>query len=522
MISLLKSKSDLFNKRALYISADKLSLYHWVKGELGGSYLFNNDDAGQENFKRYLQETPNTPIYIIVDVVEEEFRQDTIPHVFGADKKALIQRKQTRLFRHAGYYYTHDLGREAEGRRDDRLLFMAINNREILKPWVSLLYDYKVPLKGIISIPLLLHSFIKTLPGISDHALVVSLQGISGLRQTYFNKRELQISRLSKLPRFGTTAYGPIIFSDVEKIHRYLNSLRLIPNNVPLDVYFLTDKAQIEDLENQVVSSPLVRRNYLDLSKLSDSGNVEAGHSTPFCDRLLMRHLFKTNIKNCYAVPEEMHYSTMRSIRYAMNTASLLLLVFSVLYGGISLVNGLTYKQQSEASENKAAYYRSRYDRAHERLPATPVEPAQIKVAVEAAAKIDEYKSTPYEMLVYLGKGLSQYPTITLDNFDWRYSIEPGSGATDGVADSAEPEHKIKYYHVANIQAHLEPFNGDYRAAIATVNEFAETLRGFDATHTVTVKSFPLDISSSARLEGNADSVGKEALFSLTAVIGVN
>jgi len=80
---------------------------------------------------------------------------------------------------------------------------------------------------------------------------------------------------------------------------------------------------------------------------------------------------------------------------------------------------------------------------------------------------------------------------------------------------------EFKYYQVSNIKAHIEPFDGNYREAISLVNKFAETLRGDDSSYDITIESFPLDISSSATLQGDAESVGKAALFSLRAVIGV-
>jgi len=357
MISLLKSKSDLFNRRALFISADKLSVFHWEKGELGSSYLFDLDEAGRENFKRYLTESTHTPMTILVDVIEEEFRQETIPHVFGSDRQALIERKQSRLFRDAGYFYTQNQGREEDGRRDDRLLFMALTNQEILRPWVELLDEYKIPLKGILSVPLLLQSYIKTLPDISDHALIVTMQSISGLRQTFFQKKELQISRLSKLPRYGTESYAPKIIIEVDKIQRYLNSLRLIPNDTPLDIYIFADKTTLDGLENEKISSPMMRRHYLDINKLMESTLQNSMQVIPFSDQLLIHHLLKSQPNNCYASSNEMRYSKMRNIRYAMNCASALLLLFSLIYSGINFMSGMTYKEQSESSKNKSVFY---------------------------------------------------------------------------------------------------------------------------------------------------------------------
>lgn len=532
MISLLKSKSEFFNRRALYISADKLSVYHWQKGELGSSYLFDTDDNGRKNFKRYLNEAENTPLYILVDVIEEEFRRDTIPHVFGADRQALIKRKQARLFRDANYLYTLNNGREEDGRRDDRLLFMALTNQENIRPWVEMLAECKIPLKGIISVPLLLQSYVKALPDVSDNALFVTMQSISGLRQTFFLNKELQISRLSKLPRFGTTSYAVKIINEVEKIQRYLNSLRLLQNETQLDVYLLADRSTLEELEAEIVSSPDVRRNYLEINKLLEQDDSDKTTSTPFCDRLLVQHLLSTNPRNCYALDNEMRYAKMRSYRYAMNLTSVFLLVSSFIFSCVYFLNGLTYKQESESAKNKTAFYQTRYDLARERLPKTPVEPAQVKVAVEAAQALSEYKATPLEMLSYIGKGLQKYPNIKLDDLDWAFSMNPNLGAVElkntnpalsiSVNGVDSNNSQFRYYQITNINAHIEPFDGNYREAISVVNKFAETLRGFESTYDVSIESFPLDISSSATLEGDVAAVGKKAAFSLRAVIGIN
>jgi len=528
MISLQKSNSDFFNRRALFISADKVSVYHWNKGELGSSYLFDIDAAGRDNFGRYLKESENTPMTILVDIIEEEFKEETIPHVFGADRQALIERKQSRLFRDVDYIYVKSQGREEEGRRDDRLLFLALTNQEILKPWIELLEKFKVPLKGIISVPLLLQSYIKTLPDISDHALVVTMQSISGLRQTFFQNKELKISRLSKLARYGTESYAPRIESEVEKIQRYLNSLRLIPAGTSLDVYVIANKSILDELEKRKVSTPMMKKHYLDVNKILKSSEENTEQSVPFVDQLLLSHLLKKQIKNCYASTHEMRYMKMRNIKHAMNAASIALVLFSLIFSGLNFMGGMTYKNESLSAKSKAEFYQVRYDLAKERLPQTPVEPAQIKVAVDAVATLEEYQSTPYEMLTFIGKGLEQYPNIVLDELDWSFSLDPNKGTAVKEDNNSLPidpttsSPKAKYYQISNLNAHIEPFDGDYREAIAMVKQFAETLRDFETTHSVSIESFPLDISSEATLQGNNESISRNALFKLRAVIGVN
>ena len=260
-----------------------------------------------------------------------------------------------------------------------------------------------------------------------------------------------------------------------------------------------------------------------------DAVQQDAMQVIPFCDRLFIHHLLKSQSSNCYASPHEMRYSKMRNIRYAMNIMSALLLLFSLIYSGINFMSGLAYKQESESSKNKAAFYQTRYDLARERLPKTPVEPEQIKIAVDAASTLSDYKATPYEMLSFIGKGLEQYPDIKLIDLDWISSVDPNKGLvssskisnTDLPVNSVDDNSDVKYYQISNLNAHIEPFDGNYREAIAMVNKFAETLRGFDSAYDIRIESFPLDISSTATLQGDAKSTGKAALFSLRAVIGV-
>lgn len=73
--------------------------------------MFDANKEGYEYFDRYLSETLKLPIYLPVDVFEEEFKHDTIPHLFGADRVSTIERKKSRLFRDTPYFYSKILGR---------------------------------------------------------------------------------------------------------------------------------------------------------------------------------------------------------------------------------------------------------------------------------------------------------------------------------------------------------------------------------------------------------------------------
>ena len=525
MISSLKSKFNLFDSRAIFLSSGKLAVYFWHRGRLGSSYLFNNDEAGQEKFVRYIEATPPTPVYVLVDIMEEEFRTDTIPHVFGADRRALIKRKQSRLFKETRYFYTQIQEREQQGRRDDKVLFTALSRQDIIQPWLQILEKHKVPLAGVISLPLLSGSFLKFLPDVSEHVLVVSMQSISGLRQTFFHQQKLKISRLTKLPRYGTASYTPRIFSEVGKIHRYLRSLRMISIQQPLDIYFLAHNDLLFEVRQQAEQDEMVRNHLIDLDSLARRMGIEKQQITPFSDQIFITHLLSEVPPNAYALPTELRYNKMRKLRYAMNVASVLLATLAVVYSSSALVGGFIYGQQSVVASQRAEFYTDRYELARKQLPQIPVEPAQLKVAVDALATLDEYKSTPVKMMRFLGASLLKFPRIHLQQIDWAASMEPDVG-TDAITDEIEDVNidngsKARYYQIATINARLQPFDGDYRAAIAMVNEFAEALRQDESVYRVTILTLPLDVSSGGSLREDVKNVGSEAEFSLRAVLGI-
>ena len=64
------------------------------------------------------------------------------------------------------------------------------------------------------------------------------------------------------MPDVGASRYASYMLSEVEKIRRYLGSLRLLNRETPLDVYILSHGVILEDLDASIhrlgqLASPL-------------------------------------------------------------------------------------------------------------------------------------------------------------------------------------------------------------------------------------------------------------------------
>lgn len=514
MISLPGSGSELFNARALLLGADRLRLFHWHKGALSDCGVIEANARARADFKSYLAARPGEPVYLLADMAEEEFRPETVPHVAGADRKALIGRRQARLFGPAARVYAERQGRERGGRRDDRLLFMALSGRGVIEPWVELLLAHKAPLKGILSTPAVLQSFVGTLPDISDHALLVTLQSVSGWRQTFFINGALKASRLGRALRPGDPPAAAALLAEIEQFRRYLSSLRLMPEGRPLDVYVLADRALQRALERE--RPPDIRLHCLDIARLERRRDIKSRQATPCCDQLLLWHLFRTRPANRYATAAERRYARLGTARRAIHAGGVFLLLCGLIYSGLSIINGLGYRQAAAGLANQADRYRAAREEASQRLPETALPPAAIGAAVATAAGLRQYRATPREALALLGGALERFPNIRPLTIAWAHG--PDTDAP-GAADEAGADGPPRYQQSVTLNARIEPFAGDYRAAIARVREFARALRAPARVHAVEIQSLPLDLSPEAVLQGNGGAAAGAAPFALKALI---
>ena len=274
------------SKRVFLVSSGRLVVYHWHRGRFDEPLIFNADEEGLTNFSMYLDRGLEEPVYMLVDFVEEEFREDTVPHVIGPDRNALIGTKLNRLFRDATYSYALPQGRETDGRRDDRMLFTALTRPDLLAPWVGQLAKHKVPLAGVYSLPVLSDSLLKHVPVESSHALVVTLQSAGGLRQTFFLEGQLKLSRLAVMPALEQRGYASHVLGEIEKIRRYLNSLRWLPHDSPLDVYIVGDPALLEEIREQSPDSLTTRHRLFPLSEVAARLGLKDQYRSSYADRL--------------------------------------------------------------------------------------------------------------------------------------------------------------------------------------------------------------------------------------------
>ena len=511
----------------LLIGGDRAIVYLFDGTQLAQAYIFSGDDHGYALFDRAFAQLGPAPLCVLVDVVEEEYRQETVPHVGRSDRRAVLARKHARLFRGTSYHHALAQGRESDGRKDDRVLLTAITRPEVLAPWLAALHQHKVAVTGIYSLPVLSERLLKRIGAVAPNVLLISAQQASGLRQSFFRDGQLKISRLAQLPRLGSVPFADYLLGEVEKLKRYLNSLALISRDSPLSVYILSHGQLLSELEQHCHDSDNEKFVLLDVDQVAAQVGLVGAAGAHFSDVVFARLLASEVPPNHYARAEQTQYYTLHRLRIALASTSLLLVLGSGGWSGINFIEGVNFKQQALDATQKARFYNQRYELARAKLPATPVEPAQIKTAVDAVATLAQYKSDPGQLLAVLASVMERAPLVMLDEVQWSVSADPEASvvpvAGTGSDHSASPASNGEYYQIAEFNAHLAPFDGDFRRAIAVVDGVADELKAQARVKSVEVLQYPLDVRPEASVSGSATAAGAQVVpaFKLKVVVGV-
>ena len=88
-------------ERIFYFSGYRMTVFDWDEKTLISSRDFLPNTAGFADFEYLLQQSIKMPARLLVDMIEEDFRRETIPHVNLFDRKGLINRLIDKHYRDA-------------------------------------------------------------------------------------------------------------------------------------------------------------------------------------------------------------------------------------------------------------------------------------------------------------------------------------------------------------------------------------------------------------------------------------
>lgn len=486
-------------KTLFFLSSDSFHAHVWKNGVLTKGYYFSNSAEGLERFAEFLH-THKDPAYVLVDLIEEDFRQETVPHLTGSNHQALVQRKFDQYYRSTPFRLSRLQQRQTEGRRDDELLFSALTNPSRITAWLDLLLLHKTPIVGIFSIPHATTPLIKDID--SDHLLLLSWEKDAGLRQTYFLNKRLRFSRLT--PVKSSSSFAEAIATESARTQQYLHSLSLTPQGELLNVHIICHANDRDQLDAHLSSNQQMQYAYLDLQQLGrhikSKSTFNDSDATPLFLHLLATQAPRAN----YATPAHTHYFQLWQTRRVLFGLAAATAIACLVWSTLSFMEGSGVNEEIDTFKYQASRMLQEAQQITQQFPSgggSTASASDMKTAVTVFRSLQHNSVPPEQILSGLTTTLDNFPRIRTNKLAWQTS--PAAGNV--------PEQVITF------NGELADFGNNYRAAINYLERFQLMLT--KAGYTVTPLKLPLDFSTKATISADISDIhDKPSEFSLKLI----
>lgn len=468
-------------------------------GKLGPCQEFSLHEDGLQAFGKLLRANPHMPVYLMVDSVEEDYRAEVLPHVTGSARQELVRRKLTQLYRSTPYSAAWIQGREHDKRRDDHYLFVALTNADLVRPWLEALQLFQARIAGVYLLPMVTERLVAMLKLTTPELLVVTKHH-GGLRQSFFQDRQLKASRLTLAdPKQGDSAAS--LAANIGKTRLYLNSLRLTAREAKLAVLLLDTDDSMGDLLTHLEADPgfamCLRLPPHELG--AHLGGVFPGSAHALHMTVLGLHPPGNNLAPVSATRS---FCVGRQRRTIMQ-ASAAVTAIALIWAGANFYQRHQFSRATHPLEMQAQALQARYVEIAKTFPQAPVSADRLEKAVQLSRHIRRDRRTPETAMSAIGRALEANPAIMLSRLNWKFDACEQDRDKTGSRPAG-------WCETCLVEGEVRPFHGDYRGAMESVERFVGSMAQDKDVAGVSATRMPLDIHSSTALSGNVLAGGDE------------
>ena len=417
----------------LYLDTRGLSSFLVAQGTVIPDASFSR--PGDGSFAAYLASRPDTVFSLVVDVPDEAFAIESQPFLRGNDRRHLLTRLQARRFPGTPFVTHRSLGRNPEGRRDERILFHALTRPALLQPWLDEISRANARFAG-------LHSAAaanERLGNAADANLPAFLLGgftPSGIRLSLIENGRLRFSRLTPAPSAPAATLAPRLQEEARAIREHLIGQRELSRDVVLPVFVLAHPDDHADLSkaSNADGAPLT---VLDLQQVAR----KCGLRTPptGSDSLpLILHVVATTRNLPQFAPE----STLTA-RQA-GPAGLAIGLAGACCAALCIAASLQIHTENGALAEKTVHDQARLKELEVRLArveaetaALPAPQASLQPILQRMDDLKRASLGPDKLLAALARTLDAFPDVALHSLEW--TVSP-SGIPEAIIELDLPE----------------------------------------------------------------------------------
>jgi hypothetical protein len=494
------------HKLLICVCARHATAAYWRSGRIAHMERFANSEQGFADFRAFLAPHADTPVFVVADTVEEDYRLEMLPHCFGAERRQVVARRLKQHYRNTPYVGAWLQARDGGKRRDDRYLFSALTNADLIDEWLRVVHAQELPLAGVYLLPMISAGLLDRIHARTAN-LLIATRHTEGLRLTFFRNRHFRSSRLTHGDASKNADLARLFLTEISNTRLYLHALRSVAIDEPLTVLLLDPDDELEPIAAAIVQdNPALTCIRAGRAEICLKLGISAAHLAPGPEALYLQllglHGKAGNIAPAVATRRYGRYRAQRAL-YASCAAIAAASTF------VSVMNGWSaYGIRARADEVAARVSTEdlRYQEITKQFVPAPVSGEAMKRAIEVSQALRENARDPLPMMAAISRALESSPDIVLREFGWTYAaaeIQKGQDAASpsdptpaGAASSGRKQS-------AYVQGEIRYFRGDYRAAIGSIEALAARLRRDPSVAEVRATKMPLNVSPSAILSGN-------------------
>lgn len=488
-------------KRLFYFTGYRLSVLHWKGRSLAGSSSFEPTDEGLAKFRSYLQQTEKIPGKFLVDVIEEDFRNESIPHVGARDRKAVVSRLLDRYYRSSQEFsYSEIIGRTRKGRKDDIVLLGAMTNPQLIRPWLNIIDECEVPLSGIWTLPIVSKKLLKTIKATSGVVLLVSQQVNSNVRQTLFRDGKLISSRQSIINQDmkDISGIGELAAPEVNRTIDFLRAQNLVGADEAINLHIIGSDEQLVSLEQYFKEDERQTVTIHRIAELHKKLGIE-GVSEKFSNGLFAwLSLGQNSLRSHYGSQKSFQRYHNKLAAAALYAFSLLVIISGVLMTEANISDAMEYERSITLLKQEENNYKEIYSKKFKDFEGVFQNAGVMNSAVDLSERIKLNSDTsPLDFLISLSKILEgEDRDLHIDKIEWE-AISINEKNNKVITANFTGKQPVDHYAV--VTGRIDVPESHYRESVNRVQNIINRIKQSPRVKEVEVLSMPVDLRSESR-----------------------
>jgi len=487
----------------LYFTAEDHYLYTAAHGKLELVAKFSGDDLGVGAFREFLRGRQGTLFAVLADLAGEDFHEDQVPVLRGADREGVIQRRLAQRYRDTRLAAALSLGKVHTGqRRNERVLLTSFTNTQQFAPWLDALEEAGARLAGVYSVPLLAPALAARLGARGARALVVTADR-AGLRQCFVENGKLRFARLERTVDMVPQALAAFVRSETLRLIQYLITLRALPRDgAPLHAVVVAPPGERALFEQALVSDARVAFHTIDGADARHAVRLRSAPEGTGGEALYLQLAARKPPREQFATRADRRSYFLWQLQRGLVTAGVAGFAACVLFSGARWIEAMGASERAEIQTREARIATQQYERITATFPVTQTSTENLRVAVVEFRRIAERSAAPEAAFVHAARVLDRFPQMELEAINWSVG-KPGEprGGKAVPAEAKAPTQGDAIVQFALSGRVNATQRNDYRGITAQVQRFAEALAsgGYELERT----QLPFDITSEGTLTGD-------------------